>query len=160
MKHNVLYSLVRSDSSVQKEYDKRTGKTTYYVSFKSKVNELFNELRTQYYKDGKKIITSENISKLDWLGLAIKYFDDGYYKKGAGAISMNNYSLESVEVFRNHLLHNFNIKTTMQKDKTIYIPKSEFKQFKNNIFKYATADVLYKLGELQGTPDEDNLQVS
>ena len=65
---------------------------------------------------------------------------------------MNNYDIESINNFRTLLLNNYNIETTIQKGGVIYIRKNSSEKFRNIVKKYATSDVLYKLGELLETP--------
>lgn len=159
-KYLILKDLIRSEPFTQTQQHQKTGKTHSCVKFQSRVNELYTDLYNEYYKDGKKVLTDENVAALGWQGIAVKYFDDGNYIRGAGAISMCNYSAESIATFQNLLLKKFGIETTIQKNGVIYIKKSSFQKFKENIIRYATSDVLYKLGELPENPAEGNRQAS
>ena len=148
MKYKILKNLILSEPKECVEHDKRTDKDYYSIRFQSKSSPLYTDLYNVWYKDKKKIIPLDEIKKMNELGLAIKYFDDGNILRNAGNIAMNDYDLDSIENLRAVLYEKFNIKTTFQKSKTIYIPKKEFINFKNIILPYATSDVLYKLGRI------------
>ena len=98
-------------------------------------------------KEGKKIIADE-IFDITPMILSVKYYDDGNYIRGAGAIAMNDYTIEDIDKFREAIYCKFNILTTVHSRKIVYIPKKEFISFKDIVLPFATSDVLYKLGEL------------
>lgn len=152
MKYEIIKDLVLSEPKESVEHDKRTNKNYYSIRLQSKASPLYTELYNVWYKDKKKVILLNEIEKIDKLGLAVKYFDDGSFIRNAGNIAMNDYDFESVDNFRKVMYKKFNILTTLQKRKNIYIPKKEFINFKEIIMPYATSDVLYKLGELLETP--------
>ena len=153
MKYNVLKDLVNSEPKKRSWIDKRTLKTYSEIKLQSLTNPLFTKLYHIWYKDGKKIIPKKEIFELDELGLAIKYFDDGHARVDKNYnISMYDYDKVSIENFRYFLLKKFNIETSLQSRNNIYIGKQSRDKFKSIIKKYATSDVLYKLGELTGNP--------
>ena len=152
MKYEKLKNLIKTDWKLNKEYDKRTKKYYHNIKFQSRVNPLYNELYKEWYEDGKKVIRERNKSLITPLALAVKYFDDGYDIRGGGGIAMSSFDDESVRVL-SEVINSFGIETTTWSDKTIYIKKGSFTKFKELIGKYATKDVLYKLGEFTETPN-------
>ena len=153
-KYNVLKDLINTKPTQRTWRDKRTNNTYSEIRFQSKTNPLYTELYNTWYANGKKIIPKDEIFKLNEIGLAIKYFDDGFYNSnGAYSISMCDFDNESIKNFRILLMDKFNIDTNVHKSKYIYIPKRFSLKFKDIVIPYATNDVLYKLGENRGTPN-------
>lgn len=153
MKYEIIKELILSDAKEKTEYDKRTCKNYYSIGFQSKSAPYYTNLYGIWYKNKKKIIPLKEIEKMESLGLAIKYFDDGNKIRKTGQIAMNDYDIESIENFRQVVYKKFNVATTLQSEKTVYIPVKEFITFKEIILPHATTDVLYKLGELLETPN-------
>ena len=152
-KYHELERIVRSEWKVNHVFDKRTEKTYSEIRLQSRVNPVFNQLHKEWYGEcGEKEIKRRNIDKITPLALAVKYFDDGFFVRGGGAIAMSSFSEDSVGNLRTAML-NMGIETTVWTDKTIYIPKNQFIKFKELIQPYATTDVLYKLGEFRETPN-------
>ena len=79
------------------------------------------------------------------------FFDDGFKTRGTYCIAMNNFDRESINYFRMILLNKYENETTIHKDNTLYIRAKSKNKFKEIVKKYATKDVLYKLGELLET---------
>jgi hypothetical protein len=150
-KYKMVKRLVNNDPKERKWIDKRTNKEYGEIRYQTISNEIFNKYYDIWYKNNKKIIPIDEINKIDIIALSIKYYDDGYCCREAGNIAMNDYDIESIENFRSLLKNKFNIATTLQKNKSIYIPKKEFKRFREIVRPFATSDVLYKLGEFGGT---------
>jgi len=91
----------------------RTG-TTRSWSFYSKRNSVFNEYRQLFYPNGKKIVTREILNKLDNLGLAVWYMDDGSRSKAKKHVRLatQSFGQEGFEVISEWLwekyrLHSF-----------------------------------------------------
>lgn len=158
-KYNALESLVQSPWFYQSQSDKRTGKSYNCIKFQSRANLLYDELYAEWYRDGKKVIP-QSILLRGGLCLAVKFFDDGYRVRNTFAFAMNGYGEESTNNFRQWLSCKFGIDTSVHKDNTVYIKKNSAETFKGIVLPYATNDVLYKLGELLGTPEAGNQQPS
>lgn len=151
-KYNVLKTLGFNKPKEEIEMHSKVNKKYSCIKTQSLTNPLFTELYNTWYKNGKKIIPKDKLYEIGDLAIAIKFYDDGYKQKKTYCISMNNYDIESINNFRTLLLNNYNIETTIQKGGVIYIRKNSSEKFRNIVKKYATSDVLYKLGELLETP--------
>lgn len=155
MKYDILKSIdfLRLENFTERTWtDKRTGNEYSEVRLQTKVSQQLTELYPVWYKNKKKIIPENEIFQLDELGLAVKYYDDGCYLSGRGCcISMCDYDDESLRNFRIFLLKKFDISTSVHKGNLLYIPKREVPKLQKIVQRYATPDVLYKLGELLET---------
>ena len=144
-KYNSIKDMINSKLFIKKQFHNKAKKEYTCISFQSVACPYYTELYNIWYKEGKKIIPKE-ISQLDELGLAIKFFDDGYKEHNGLAISMCDYDEESINNFMKILYKKFNISTNLHSNKNIYIPAKEKNSFKDIVIKYSTPDVLYKLG--------------
>lgn len=106
-----------------------------------------NRFRYMFYKDVKYI--NRYVYKLSPLGLAIWYMDDGYYHKGH-YLCTNCFNNKDIVLLQKMLLHNFNLKTTMQKtsigDFVLYIRAESKNTFRTLISPYVIKEMAYKLG--------------
>ena len=79
------------------------------VSECTKVNPALNEVKSACYKNGKKLVTTEWLQKLDWLGFAIWYMDDGYKntsaKNNSIGMAVEGFSLSEIECIRDYYLN-------------------------------------------------------
>lgn len=107
----------------------------------------FNKYRDLFYKDIKYI--NPYIKKLDNLGLAIWYMDDGYKHVGTYFLCTNCFDLESVKLLQEVLLENFNIETTLNKGYKgayiIHIRAKSANLFKSKIESFICDSMKYKL---------------
>lgn len=120
-------------------------KDRYYL--KTQRNVSFNFYRNLFYRPDKKL--SKYIYKINALGLAIWYMDDGC-KNGKGfVLCTDNFTIKEVELLRKVLKHNFNLDTTIQKSNIgnprIYIRVSCREHFISLISKYICKSMQYKL---------------
>lgn len=154
MKYNRVKNFIGTEYFKETQYHKKAKKHYHAYKFQSKVNPYFTKMRKIWYKNGKKVIPDEIYKHLDYELLAYKFFDDGHNAKSGYSIAMNDYDNESVERFRDAMKINLGIETNLHKSGAyIYIPASQKSKFKKFVLPYATKDVLYKLGELSGTPN-------
>jgi len=155
MKYNVLKTIdfLRLENYRERTWtDKRTHNEYSEIRLQTKVSTELTELYSVWYKDGKKIIPEKEIFQLDDLGLAVKYYDDGFILNSGGcSFSMCDYDDESIKNFRLFLLKKFDISTTVHRRKNVYVPKKESIKLKGIVTQHGTIDVLYKLGELLET---------
>lgn len=154
-KYEIVKSFIGVEYKFHNCYDARTNKFYPYYKIQTKTSKYFTGLYERFYKDGKKIIPANLIDDITPRILAYKFFDDGYTmdRRGYG-ISMNDYDDESLENFSKILIEKFGIESTIHKSGITYIPIKFKESFKKLVIPYATSDVLYKLGELMGTPNE------
>lgn len=158
-KYEILKPLINSDYFIQSEFHKKTQKTYTCIKFQSRADLLYTDLRSKWYKNGKKIVC-EDIYKYGADCLAVKFFDDGYNAKCGFSISMANFDEGSVKIFMDWIKTNFGISSNLHKGKAVYIPSRYRERFIEIVKPFATSDVLYKLGELLETPVADNQQPS
>lgn len=151
-KYNILKNLKFKKPKIEKEVHIKTNKEYTCIKTQSLTNPLFTELYGIWYKDGKKVIPKSQLNKIKDLAIAIVFFDDGSKTESSYQISMSNYDIESINNFRILLFEKYGIETNLHKNKNVYIKAISKDKFKNMIKKYATSDVLYKLGELLETP--------
>lgn len=152
-KYNIIKDFIGVDYKFYSNYDSRTKNTYYYYKLQTRVNPYFTRLYDRFYKNGKKIIPKDLINDITARILAYKYFDDGNKIRDAHQIAMHDFDKESISNFREILLEKFGLGSTVHARGVIYIPKKYSQDFIRIIKPYATSDVLYKLGELMGTPN-------
>lgn len=146
-KHNFLnnYGLVNKISYNKIENERYTNGYIEEVRFKSKSHQIFNKLRDDFYKDGKKIYPINLINSITPFSLAILYMDDGYATNDSCIISTCSFSDEELNNLQTKLLQSFNIKTTLNKAREIYILKESFDTFIETIKEYVIDSMKYKL---------------
>lgn len=112
-------------------------------------NVSFNKYRQMFYKNRIKYI-NRYIYRLNALGLAIWYMDDGCYNNNGIHLYTNCFNNKDLILLQNMLKHNFNLDTTLQNcssgGKAIYIKASSKKQFLKIIEPYICDCMKYKLG--------------
>ena len=151
-KYNILKSLGFQEPKIEKEIHSKNKQEYYCIKTQSLTNPLFTGLYNIWYKNEKKIIPKNHLKDITDLSIAIIYFDDGYYDS-TFYIAMCNFDIESINNFRELLFNKYKIETTIQKNNILYIRTNSKIKFFNIINRYATSDVLYKLGELLETPE-------
>lgn len=145
-KYNILKSLGFNQPKIEKEIHSDSQKEYSCIKTQSLSNPLFTELYKIWYKNGKKIIPKNRLKEIGDLAIAIIFFDDGFKQSSSYCIAMNNFDLESINNFRILLLEKYSIETTVQKSHVLYIRANSKNKFAQIVKKYATTDVLYKLG--------------
>lgn len=110
-------------------------------------NIAFNRYRNLFYKNKKYI--NRYIYKLNALGLAIWYMDDGCYAKNGIHLYTNCFSIKDDKLLLKVLKHNFNIEATLQKTsnvgKCIYIKAKSKKLFLKLVTPYVCKSMFYKI---------------
>lgn len=134
-------------------FDKRTSKT--YVSYlgltkeHSFFKEMFNKWYSQKEIDGKikniKHINKDDFKKIEPLGLAIWFQDDGYKTKSGYYIATMCFSYEDVCFIKQVFKEKWNIDIIIQKNNEIYIPSKHRDKFRNLIEPYIHDVCKYKL---------------
>ena len=78
------------------------------VSECTKANPALTEAKSVCYKDGNKLVTAEWLQKLDWLGFAIWYMDDGYRntsaKNNSIGMAVEGFSPSEIECIRDYYM--------------------------------------------------------
>lgn len=134
-----------SGSGYKDEYDKRTEKvySCYYVNLKA--SKYLDLIYSKFYKDKIKYIDKELLYKVDALGLAVWFMDDGYKSNCGYYICTNCFDFKDLEIIQNYFLDKYNIATTIQAGNILYIGASFKDKFTQLIKDYIHEDCLYKL---------------
>ena len=105
----------------------------------------------QFYENRRKIVPKLIRKMLSPLALAVWYMDDGSIKSNAHrTILFNTHSFDkkNIKLLQDALMENFNIKTTVRKQKEglqIYVLSESVDNLKNTIKKYIIPSMKYKL---------------
>ena len=135
-----------SEPKIRNNYDKRSSK--FYQSYNCQIlsNKGLNIYRDKFYINNIKIVPEDLLYKLDGLGLAIWFMDDGNKPNPYGyLLCTNSFSFEDLKKIKTFFKIKFNIDTTIHKNKLIYITAQGKKIFKKLIEPYMETSMLYKL---------------
>lgn len=124
-----------------------TKKVYYKVICRILTNPVFNFYYDLSYKNRIKYISRELLYKLDGLGIATWFMDDGYKQKSSGSYSIatNGFSDLDRSIIIEFFKNKFNIKVTSHKSGIIYIYKQSALTFKKLIEPYIIESMKYKL---------------
>lgn len=115
---------------------------------KTQRNAAFNLYRDLFYRPNKKV--NRYLYKLNALGLAVWFMDDGYKHGNGYVLCTNCFSFSEVSFLRDILKHNFNLDTTCFKSNLghplIYIRASSKNTFLELVSPYMCKSMKYKLG--------------
>lgn len=128
------------------EIDKRSGKEYYAIDVKIKANPVFTELYPYIYNNKIKYINSELINKIEPLGIAVWFMDDGYYDHESYGIATNCFMEQDLNLIVKMFKSKFDLNFTIHSNHTIRLIKKDAKKFYNLVFPYIHTDCLYKLG--------------
>ena len=134
-----------SEPKFVSELDKRSGKTYYAVDVRIKAHPLFTELYPKIYCNKIKYINKELFEKIEPLGLAVLFMDDGYYDHGSYSIATNCFTDEDIFIILEVLKRKFNLTFKKHSNNSIRLKKSDINIFINLISDYFHPDCLYKL---------------
>jgi hypothetical protein len=106
-------------------YDKRTQKTYKKARFSTYTLPLFNYYRELFYRKVALAIVPTNIKSIfhSSLALAVWYLDDGSLKTDCRAFKLhtNNFTLVEVEMLKDTLELNFDVKSKLHKQRNNHI---------------------------------------
>ena len=88
----------------------------------NKANLVFKTYRDLFYPNGKKIVTREILDKLEPLGLAVWYLDDGCYGYGGKYIQIAThcFGLEGNQIIQQYLKEKWNVNSNIRKNYPYY----------------------------------------
>ena len=144
-KYKLLIRLFKNRPKYLTQFDKRTLKTNKKFSCITRSFIELKAFRLLFYPKGKKVITKELCSLITPLSLAIYYMDDGFKHRKNCYYSMCAYNEESIENFRNLLLFEHNIKTSVHKNNYLYIKSESTNEFIKLIKPFIIEEMLYKV---------------
>ena len=132
------------------QYDSRTGNIYYSHRFYSYQLPVFKNLFNRFYihENDKNIKVVPNIvNKLDALGLAIWYMDDGCRSRNTFYLCTEGFSGEENEKLVSMLKRNFSLNVHLANNNEICIPKEETPKFVALIEPYLLDMFKYKIPE-------------
>lgn len=144
-KYNLLKRLC-AEPVIHNKFDKRSNRAYQQCYCKIRTNPLLNEIRDMVYdQDGQKRLKEEVILKLNPLGLAIFYMDDGTKTESGYILRMDAFLREDYIIIEK-LFSKFNIQVNInRKDTVCYIPANEKIKFKTLIEEFVPMCMKYKL---------------
>jgi hypothetical protein len=134
-------------SEIKESYqiDKRTNKRYDKVICRILTNPVFNPYYNLFYKDKVKFISEEMLYRLNGLGLAVWYMDDGTKHCKTYSLATNCFSKPDLDLIQKFFLEKFNIKTSTHNSNVLYILTPSAQTFKTLIEPYIIDSMKYKL---------------
>ena len=125
----------------------------YHQPLIKKGNGIFKDYRELFYPNGKKIVTREILDKLDPLGLAVWYLDDGSYDYSHKRLNIatNGFTLIENKIIHQYFKEKWNIDCKIQKAKTHYYIRFN-KEYTNKFIELIKTHIMqipsmtYKIG--------------
>lgn len=158
------YNLIRrlcGKISFKEELDIRHNK--YYACLFTTVHSYpaVNNIWLSSYRDKVKYINSDLFNKLNGLGIAIWFMDDGYFDHGSIAFATQCFSKNDLNLILTIFKEKFNLNFTIHSNNTIRLSIKDFDKFKQLVNPYIHPSLIYKLGEFKTplnreTPKMDN----
>ena len=145
MLKNVMMLYTSFDRIVR--FDKRTNRE--YIAYCSWTKHLkfLKRYRDKWYINGIKRIQKDDLFKLDALGLAIWFQDDGYKCASGYYISTLCFPYEDILIVKDYFHEKWGIEVKVQKNNEIYIPAKYRDRFTKIIKPYIHDVCKYKLIE-------------
>lgn len=144
-----LPGLFSGKPAVLKRLHPLSKKIYSYVRHQSHSTPILGKIRREFYPEGKKIIPSGIINKLDPLSLAIWYMDDGYYyrRDRCGYLYLGNATRREAEIARQSIAKFFVEAKILAKKKgfALYFAPPEALKLKAIIGKFLLPEFAYKL---------------
>jgi hypothetical protein len=146
----MISHLCKSGVKTGNYFDKKKNKNYKYHSLKSCSSPLFTQLQSVWYKNNKKIIPLTEIQKIEPLGLAIWFGDDGASIDPASRqIATMGFSIEENQLLIDLFEHKFNlfpkIRFNQRKEHYLSFTKNTMRNFIELIRPHLHASLLYKI---------------
>jgi len=146
-KYNYLKNISKKPRLVDK-YDERLQNPSYkqwywYINSNPALNNIYD----MFYKNKVKYINKNLFEKIEALGLAIWYMDDGskYKDYGGYLLCTHSFSKEDLDIIQNVLYNKFNINTSINSQNGLYVLSDSKLAFKKLIEPYIVESMKYKL---------------
>lgn len=133
---------------------KSLNKCTYTANKKNKhlglrflflSNSYLDQFYDNLYVENNKVISEWIIERYTPVSLAYHFMDDGTKTKSGYVLCTYGFDRDSIDRLTNKLRKDFNLKTTIRKDKTIYIKKESVSKFNKLVYKHIIPSMKYKL---------------
>ena len=135
----------------RKETPKKENTIAYRMA--TKCDPFFSSYRRSGYYKGKKFVTRHMLNKLDALGLAIWFMDDGHFScfqsDRKGYLHTEGFGYNGNEICQKYFLERWNIKSRIWKDSKGYFclvfEANAFRALRNIILPYIHPSMSYKI---------------
>lgn len=140
-----------SQVSLVNKFDKRSGRKYQQAWIVIRSQKALLPYYYSFYNDSKKTFSKDMLYKIDPLGLAIWYMDDGspsyttYGSLCGFLFATMCFSDEEINLIKKFFKEKFNLETTIHKDRSIYIKAESRDVFLNLISKYIPDCMKYKI---------------
>lgn len=142
-KYNILKRLC-SKPKIHNKFDKRTDRYYQQQFCKIATNPLLDNIAFSFYKNGRKTVDKNYLSKLSPLAIAIWFMDDGCKTKSGYNIATDCFNKEE-SLLLVDLLKRFDIEATSNAKNILYIVHDSKDKFTKLIEKYVPNCMKYKL---------------
>ena len=144
-KYNILKRFCATPR-LEQETDKRSGKMYESIRIYTKTNPIFTNYYNMFYGPEKiKHLNFDLLSKLEPLGLAVWFMDDGYKHSNSISIATNCFITEELEKLINLFKQKFDLEFTIESGNIIHLKAADLPKFVNLIQPYLHEDCKYKL---------------
>ena len=130
---------------IEENLDKRTNKIYKRISIWTKRDPLFTKFYYKFYNNKVKFIDKELFRKIEPLGLAVWFMDDGYKHSNSISIATNCFTAEDIDYMIQTLKEKYNLIFTRTKENIMHLSAKSLELFYNLVIPYIHEDCLYKL---------------
>lgn len=148
-KYEQLKRLASSPPKFRTIFDRRTEKTYYQVFVKTHSSPVLGQLYSKFYKNRIKYINEEMLSKIEALGLAIWFMDDGSKTQCGYSLVTNCFSPEELDLISRVFKAKFDLNLSRTKENVLLILAKDKDKFTQIVRPYIHKDCLYKLHGIQ-----------
>lgn len=134
--------------------DEKRYKKDSYVSFRlrSKTHPIFTYYRNKFYdSNGEKRVYAEYVRKLDKMGLAIWFMDDGNRTDYGYQLNTQSFTNEEIEILINYMNYKWGLKCSIHNEGRIYIWSRSVDKFRKLVSPFMLNCVRYKLETYMGS---------
>lgn len=126
-------------------YDPRTGKTYYQVFVKSHSSPVLGKLYPKVYKNKVKYLDKELLSKIEPLGLAVWFMDDGSKTQCGYSLATNCFTTGELDLITEVFKQKFGLTLSRTGEGVLLILAADRDRFTNLVKPFIHEDCLYKL---------------
>ena len=129
-------------------FDRRTNKIYFHCQIRTRTNPIYTYYHKLFYPKGKKTINEFILSKLNLLGIAVWFCDDGCYnyRNENIYIATKGFSIGENRIICNYFKKKYNLDFKIDSVNNIYLDVEGTKKFKSLIKDFVPRYMHYKLG--------------